>query len=274
MSNIESSPLLQPSVKVEVKKNGSQSSLSQKSENSSENIKKATADSHSEKESLGKSKESLSKSTKSLERKKLTQSGEFLNDFMSTLDSEDVKNETVCEIHAEKSKNADNDNIEKEEVKLVEEQEHQSKKKDAKITESHERKSTTSESSHSDEEEPLMSTQNTKPLQSSSPLKINEAVAEQQEEIGESEIIDVDSIDSNPADTKRGKAIPTIDTSRASQCYECSMPTPMSVESHGSQNNTVFLFINPENKTTEDDIKVVHGGKVEGSTDEDEEIAP
>ncbi|MPC21510.1 hypothetical protein E2C01_014499 [Portunus trituberculatus] len=250
MSNIESSPLLQPAVKVEIKKEDSQRNLSQKSENSSDNVKKATADSHSEKESLGKSKESLSKSTASLERKKLTQSGEFLNDFISTIDSNEVKkNETVCEIHTEKEK-----------VKLMDDQDHQSKM-DTKNAENHERKSKTSESSCSDEEEPFISTQETKSLQTSSPLKINEAISEQHEEIGESEMIEVDKIDSDLPNIKREKAIPKIDTSRTSGYYECSMPTPLSVESHGSQNNTVFLFINPETDTTEDDIHVVHGGK-------------
>lgn len=267
MSNIESSPLLQPAVRVEIKKEDSQSNLSQKSENSSDNIKKAISDSLSEKESLGKSKESISKSITSMERKKLTQSGEFLNDFMSTIDSEDVKkNETVCEIHAEKSKDEDNGNIEKEEVKLMDEQDHQSEK-DIKNGETHERKSKTSESSCSDKEEPFISTQKTKPLQTLSPLKVNEPVYEQHNETEESEMI-IDKIESDLPNKKRVKAIPKIDTSRASGYYECSMPTPMSVESHGSQNNTVFLFINPETETTEDDILVVHGGKKEDSADE------
>ena len=303
LANVERSLHTQPIIKVEERdEEGSQTNLSQKSNNSSNNMKKAISDLESEKESLLQSRESLRQSSTFLDGKKLTQSGEFLNDCMSTIHSEDVENnETVCEIHAEEIKEADNGKIKnyEQEREMMDEQDHLLEKedsedetrnnkkdertsvmKDVNIKElSNENKEgslnsdNSSECSGSNEEiEPFISPEKAIHPQTSSPLKVNKAVVEQHEDAGELESTEeVDKLDSNFPVVKREKGILSIDTSRTSGYYECSMPTPKSVESQGSKNNTVFLFINPESADTEDSILVSHGGKVEDSTNEETE---
>lgn len=288
LANVESSTLLP--VKVEVKdKDDSSSNLSQKSDNSTDNIKKATSDLESERESLLKSKESLNKSSGSLD-KRFSESGDFLNDCMSTICPEDGKqNETVCDIHAEES---DEDDIRKpkdhesdkeaggNDSKKDEDDKVRSDLKGESTKEPVDKNKKENGKKHSDassenlvidvEAEQTVSAQKTKAPQTSSPLKINEAVLDQQEDSGELEMAEeVDKLDSDNLAVKRGKARPSVDTSRASGYYECSMPTLKSAEMKGSQNNTVFLFINPETGAdTEDSILVSHGGEVEESEGE------
>lgn len=257
-------------IKVEVKDEKiSQSSLSKKSDNSIDNIKDDDSDVDVEKEeSFQRSKESLDKSYSSLERKKVTQSGEFLNEFITTIQSEEsVQSEAVCQVHAEE-KGSDSEMTPKPAIKTTPEK----YTKEASDTEEPlvkkeslavKRSDTSSDDSSSDED--LETTKLTKCSHTSSPLKIHEATVEQQEAPEDIEATEeVGKLDGDEP-KKRKKATPTIDTSRASQCYECSMPTPKLVESAGSQNNTVFLYVNTDTAATEDSILVSHGGEVEDS---------
>lgn len=274
----------EPVIKVEVKED----SPSVKSENSSTSLKKDSSDVDVEKEeSLGRSRDSLSKSFSSLERKKVTQSGEFLNDFMCTIESEEtVHTKTVCEVHAEENKAHDKSRSDSDQESLDKEGNREStevetsQQKNSEMAESREEPSdnkkdhlkkgsdtSSSEDSSSDEDaESSAGTKVAERPQTSSPLKINEATVEQNEEAEDLEVTEeVDKLDSDVPQGRRKKATPTVDTSRASGYYECSLPAPMSADSSSAKNNTVFLFVNPDAAATEENILVSHGGEVEES---------
>lgn len=300
MGNIESSPYgkkmhTEAVIKIEVKDaEDSQSKSSRKSGDSSDSsVKDGSVLDVGKEESFERSRESLSKSCTSLERKKLTQSGEFLNDFMSTIKSEETaKTETVCEVHAEENKghhktgsDSDRESVEKEknhqspEISLKATEVETSQQKysedsngsegpsDKKKTHSKKDSDTSSEDSSSDEDpETSVVTKEAKSPQVSSPLKISEAMVEQNEEVEILEVTEeVDKLDSDVPQGRRKKATPTVDTSRASGYYECSLPSPKPVESVGSQSNKVFLYVNPDAAATEENILLSHGGEVEKS---------
>lgn len=276
MMDIDRKMHTESAIKLEVKHvEDSQSNLSRKSENSTDNLKRDDSYLDVEKEdSYGRSRESLNKSCSSLERKKLTQSGEFLSDFMTTIHTEEtVKSEIVCEVHAEENKYRDKVGEDSDQESVEKERKQTSLEKKADTTEgplgkkAHMEKdsNTSSENSSSDEDpETSVLLKEEKRLQTSTPLKINKATVEQQEDSEDLEVTeDVDKLDSDAPRGRHKKATPTIDTSRASGYYEYSLPTPKSVESSSSQNNTVFLFVNPDTAATEDSILLSHGGAVQ-----------
>lgn len=285
--------------------------LSLKSRNSSLSIEKDICEEKEEKNSLEKSRESLQKSCTSLERKKLTQSGEFLNEFIISIESEELKQkEAECEVHAEEKEdtekkdtfdNADTgerlkdmeekidkdkkdedktDKDEKDEEKTdikdkkgeektdknkKDEEKTDKEKKDEDNAQEEKKKpnqetldtqSTSSDSSESEANEPVIAPEKKEKLLETHQEKIEEA-----EMLGESteELEEANSTDPQI----RKKARPTVDTSRASGCYECSMPTPKSADATRPESNMVFLFVNPDIADAQEDIIVEHEGEVQ-----------
>ncbi|KAK4310962.1 hypothetical protein Pmani_017518 [Petrolisthes manimaculis] len=242
-------------------------------------------------ESLEKSRESLEKSYTSLERTNLTQSGDFLNEFIDSIQSEKLNTkEAECEVHVEEKENPEKNNS------LDPEKEKEDGKQDFSDNQS-------LESSDSNEEanEPFIvpkknvakvenSKQDTSDSQSTDSSDSNEEANEPfivpkenetklqeatQEKIEETEALTekpetLDEMDKPPE--MRKKARPTIDVSQtADECYECSMPTPSSAEPKRPESNMVFLFVNPESAAAKENVIIEHEGDVtEATSDKDE----
>lgn len=199
-------------------------------------------------ESLDKSRESLDKSCSSLERAKLTQSGEFLNDFIDCIQTEkQVTKEAECEVHVEEK-----EKLEKKDTdENVKQDTSDSQSSDSSTSQS----SDSSDSSEEADEPDIVPERNE--------AKVLEAT---QEKIDESEALadkpeTLEEMDKEPE--MRKKARPTVDTSKsASELYECSMPTPLSAEAKRPESNMVFLFVNPESAATKEDVIIEHEGDV------------
>lgn len=282
---------VQPFVRVEEGKEKQRCSImTDKSQNSCESIENETCEEKAEKESFEKSKESLQKSCPSFdEREKLTQSGEFLNDFIDSLESEELKKkEAECEVHAEENKDnpnsgiqnkkgvdSDDDHNANEDSVTQDESSESSDKEDENIPQRYTGKNNDKVTQENLEKkkmgiscedlpeaidvEPIVVEKKKENQQEAVPLHVNEEkTTESKLPEGQEETQEFDEV----VPPLRQKARPTIDTSRASGYYECSMPTPKSADLKRPESNMVFLFVNPETLSAEEGVLVEHAGEV------------
>lgn len=255
---------VQPFVKIEVDESKRVSVLTHKSKGSSESIEKGICEEKAEREALEKPQEEFRKSSSFLEEGKLTQSGEFLNECMGSLEPDKPQEEEAeCEVHIER---------EYKELKLNLSAQKNDAEEMIQSNESTDSDDAPPNEIHSIEEEILAegTTEQKEYVDDAEGLdpdvKQNESdpLVLQEGDIYESEILKDEEVseiqDGSPVKTRKPR--PTVDTSRASGYYECSMPTPKSA-SDRPESNMVFLFVNPETAATEDDIIVNHQGEVQ-----------
>lgn len=264
---------VQPFLKVEETNEKERFSiLTEKSQGSSASIEKGICEEKADKESLEKSRESLAETNSLQKRSKLVESGEFLNEYIDTLDyKKPMKEQAECEVHVEVSKVGSDTDSDSSANGRPDYTETQNKKDDSSLyKESNKRDSSDKEEQASqekkdeekDDEESVLEPLITKKgydKQEAVPLK--EAYIKDDKPFEDSE--EVEELKTESPVTRR-KALPKVDTSKANESYECSMPTPKSaVESAKRESNVVFLFVNPDTVNSAEDVQVVHADKLE-----------
>lgn len=260
---------VQPYLKVEETKEKERFSiLTEKSRGSSASIEKRACEEKAEKESLEKSRESLTETSSLQKRSKLVESGEFLNEYIDTLDYKKLnKEQAECEVHVEKSKEG-NDTDSDSSVDEKPDSTDLPKKKDDSSVNEEDSSDNEEQGSQGKKDEEKEKEDVIEPIvvkkQEATPLK--EAYIK--DDNPPEDIEEVEELKDLEDPVIRRKALPTIDTSKANESYECSMPTPSSaVESAKRESNVVFLFVNPDTVSSEEGVKVVHADKVEEEDD-------
>lgn len=271
---------VQPHLKIEEGDEKQRLSLlTNKSRSSSNSIEKGVCEEKADKESLEKSKETLEKSSASLDKAKITQSGEFLNECMGTLGTDNLQEkEAECQVHAEQE-NKGGDQSRKHSVTDEEGKEDRSKNDDKEKSEKSD--DVPQNNSETRDKDKIMEEENlekrkvddepseaVEPVIEPNEIRQIEAITVQIEErkVLESSIPEEDEtaeLDGDKSPVIRRKAIPNIDTSRTSGYYECSMPTPKSAGGDRPESNMVFLYVNPDIAANEEDIIVNHEGEVQ-----------
>lgn len=259
---------VQPYLKVEETNEKERFSiLTEKSRGSSASIEKGVCEEKADKESLEKSRESLMETNSLQKRSKLVESGEFLNEYIDTLDYKN-KEQAECEVHVEKSKegnDTDSDSSADEKPDSTDFHNRSVNKEDSSDDEDQASPGKKDEEKEKEETviEPIV-VQKGYDKQEAIPLK--EAYIKDDNPSEDSE--EAEELKDLESPVTRRKALPTIDTSKANESYECSMPTPKSaVDSAKRESNVVFLFVNPDTVDSEEGVKVVHAGKVEEEDD-------
>lgn len=259
---------VQPYLKVEETNEKERFSiLTEKSRGSSASIEKGVCEEKADKESLEKSRESLTETNSLQKRSKLVESGEFLNEYIDTLDYKN-KEQAECEVHVEKSKegnDTDSDSSADEKPDSTDLHNRSVNKEDSSDDEDQASPGKKDEEKEKEETviEPIV-VQKGYDKQEAIPLK--EAYIKDDNPSEDSE--EAEELKDLESPVTRRKALPTIDTSKANESYECSMPTPKSaVDSAKRESNVVFLFVNPDTVDSEEGVKVVHAGKVEEEDD-------